>query len=1052
MKEKIKKHLKKRKKIYSLIVGILMILATLFGATAAIEDGRIVNMPFNESIEDISPYNETWSYVVGSSTTYTNDSIEGFAANFSDNVINLNDLEYYGTNTTTAFTFNIYFKMKDVPTSSTNYFFLYITSNNFNSYISYRGSDNRMIAATFAGAWRNIEYYSASGLNQWNMLTYSWDGNNYKLYFNNVSVGSTSSTTSPGSASGRHYINGNHDGSIRLNALFDDYMVWNRAITTDEISELYAEIPPPPPYPTNVTGDGSSGDPFIVNDCKDLQDLTYIMDPVTYEYVELNNTIDCAEFETFEPIANNSFFYGSFQGNGYTIKNIQNDQDIQKGLFYQVDTPTKIQNFTLQNVTFENGDYQGCILGQINDMIHATSYIQNINITDCTINGGNYLGGIAGYIKTYTTTIQSLYLQYLNFDNLNINGSNSIGGVAGKIYLDADSPVTNKPDYLRYIKINANLEGTGNYVGGLVGELASGLRNKPQINNILINLTGYSTGLIGYLDTNNGGPLIFNDIRITGDFLGEGLFDYCFNPGSATMDDVIIYNEANNSFDVLNRIQGTCDITYTDVFYNNASYTDTNNKLQGLSYNDLKLNLPIFENLTGWDLNRCQEHTLTFENYNYPGLGTFSISEPTNTETISYFEGESAIINITLNPTGLMCDCDILINDSLEKYNFDDFDTFSYMTAIEDTYQLDVVCAEEIVNQSISFNTHEIREHLNIVIPDHSQRKNTSNLDMTFNFNTTEPGAFTCRGYINGSQQFTDSYTGNINYTENLVFPLGISNYYVQCDGLGGIIQSQTLQYDFDNATPFIESFAISTFGDSEFINTDTIIFDGRVTDNALYRVNMTIKSASNEVVFNNYSGDLSSTSYIWNHTINFSGQPEENYTVYIEATDQEMIADLGGINPTDLEFIFFYDECVPVWNCTVYERCLINNTQSCSAAFDSNLCGEPLADYSIVDTQNCTYVSSSGGASFPINVDTISALTPDALENIVFSLVGAEFSTGIEFIDNLISKIINPILNNWNSKFFQTQDNFKMFGIYYDIIEISENIKWNGDFLNEKK
>jgi concanavalin A-like lectin/glucanase superfamily protein len=1020
MKEKIKKHLKKRKKIYSFLVGILMLIATLFGATAALEDGRIVNMPFNQTIEDISPYNESWSYLIGNSTTYTNDSIEGHSANFTDNVINLNDLEYYGTNTSTAFTFNFYVKMKDVPTDSTSYYFNYVASNNFQSYISYRGSDNRILAQTYAAGWRDISYYGATGLNEWNMITYSWTGSTYRLYFNNVSVASYSSSTAITPSSGKHYINGNYNGAIRLNALFDDYMVWNRALTTDEISELYARIPPPPPYPTNVTGDGSVGDPFLINDCRDLQDLTYIMDPGTYEYIELNNTIDCAQYLSFEPIANNSIFYGEFQGNGYTIKNIQNDLDMQKGLFYKIEGPSKIQNFTLQNVTFENGSYQGCVFGEISDLTFGTTTFNYINVTDCTITGATYLGGLGGYTRSYTTTGQHWYFENINFENLQIQATGGkVGGLIGNHYSDT-ATVTDRTDYFRNITIQGNITGTETETGGLLGIKQGDIRDRTYMSNIILDIDGIHAGLFGHLDQNHE-DLRLDDIRITGNFLGHGLMTSCFQNLGGVWDDIIIYNEANSSYQALSGTWTSCTPTITDIFYNNDSYQESQGLIQGLSYNDLRLDLPIFENLTDWDINRCQEHTLTFENYVYPGLGTFAISEPTNTETINYFEGESAIVNITLNPTGLMCDCDINIDDTLESYSFENFQTYSYITAIEDTYNLDVVCAQGNVNQSITFNTHEIREYLNIITPDHNQRTNHSDNDVIFNLNTTEPGAFTCRGYVNGSQQFTNSYLGNINHTEALVFPLGIANYTVQCDGVGGILQSQILLYDFDNATPFIESFGISTFGDSEFLNTDTVIFDGRVTDNSLYRVNMTIFTEFDEVVFNNYSGDLSQTIYIWNHTLNFSGNPDANYTVYLEATDQEMIADLGGLNPTTLEFTFYYDECVPVWNCSEYERCLPNMSQSCSMAIDENYCSEPLLDYSSVDTQNCTYVSSSGGSAFPTAEGIAGVIESIDIENVAFSLVGSKFTTGFDFFDKIIEKI-KAFDSNWNSDYFEAK------------------------------
>ncbi len=89
------------------------------------------------------------------------------------------------------------------------------------------------------------------------------------------------------------------------------------------------------------SGIGSEGDPFIITDCNQLQNIdSYTLATADSsndnQYFELGNNIDCSGFGDFDPIGSNTLaFHGNFDGNNYSISRITiNEDDVQdSGLF-----------------------------------------------------------------------------------------------------------------------------------------------------------------------------------------------------------------------------------------------------------------------------------------------------------------------------------------------------------------------------------------------------------------------------------------------------------------------------------------------------------------------------------------------------------------------------------------------------------------------------------------------------------------------------------------------------------------------------------------------
>ena len=125
-----------------------------------------------------------------------------------------------------------------------------------------------------------------------------------------------------------------------------------------------------------MTGSGTQGDPYMIYDADDLQD----MDLVLTAYYELANDIDCINTTTwnggagFDPIGNEglevNWFRGHFDGNGYTISNLWINRYGEKnvGLF-------------------------GCTMN---------AEITNVNFHNCTVKGGSTQVGTAVMAAVFT--------------------------------------------------------------------------------------------------------------------------------------------------------------------------------------------------------------------------------------------------------------------------------------------------------------------------------------------------------------------------------------------------------------------------------------------------------------------------------------------------------------------------------------------------------------------------------------------------------------------------------------------------------------------------
>jgi prepilin-type N-terminal cleavage/methylation domain-containing protein len=230
----------------------------------------------------------------------------------------------------------------------------------------------------------------------------------------------------------------------------------------------------PDPTPTFV-GLGTNDNPYLLYNYEDLVKATY---DLTKSYKLMYN-IDLLNKKIY-PFGNTLLsFTGKFDGNGYTLSNLEIYGTAYTGLFGRLSGAT-VEGLNINNYTIIGANYTG-LIG------HATSssLVKGLNLNNGNITGASYVGSVIGYISGSANMI--------NVSASTVNGSsNYVGGVIGFATLSTAT--------VKDIIFDGNV--TGNtYVAGLIGYRNSG------INSGFVNASGSVTGVTSaYRVTSNTGP------------------------------------------------------------------------------------------------------------------------------------------------------------------------------------------------------------------------------------------------------------------------------------------------------------------------------------------------------------------------------------------------------------------------------------------------------------------------------------------------------------------------------------------------------------------
>jgi len=222
-------------------------------------------------------------------------------------------------------------------------------------------------------------------------------------------------------------------------------------------------------------GDGSSGSPYQIQNCTDLQNIKDDLDG----YYVLTQNVDCSGFSNFTPIAISADFNGQLDGDGFTISDltISTTTTVYLGIFATSDGEIKdliIDNITVTS-TQDTGRFGGLVAynrGTITNIDISGSVGTGIQDSVGLLVGGNdSLGVITNATGTGT-----------------VSGNDYVGGLIGT---NAGS-VSNAT-------FSGDVSAADDYLGGLVGENANGgsVTNSDSAGTV----TGegnYLGGLVGY--------------------------------------------------------------------------------------------------------------------------------------------------------------------------------------------------------------------------------------------------------------------------------------------------------------------------------------------------------------------------------------------------------------------------------------------------------------------------------------------------------------------------------------------------------------------------
>ena len=217
-------------------------------------------------------------------------------------------------------------------------------------------------------------------------------------------------------------------------------------------------------------GTGESNAPYQIATAEDL--IALGNEPNDYnDCFILTADIDLSSYHferaVIAPSVNDSYifqgtaFTGSFDGQGYAIKNMTIDGKSYLGLFGYVDGKALISNVVLNSVDV-NG--HGRVIGGLAGYIRGESIVSSINV-DGFVKGLDYVGGMVGAC--------SGGLIFTCISDCNVSGENYVGGLVS-VNGWAPRGYLNGPGAIVISGVNIGDVTGSRYVGGLIGDCYQG--------------------------------------------------------------------------------------------------------------------------------------------------------------------------------------------------------------------------------------------------------------------------------------------------------------------------------------------------------------------------------------------------------------------------------------------------------------------------------------------------------------------------------------------------------------------------------------------------
>jgi hypothetical protein len=216
---------------------------------------------------------------------------------------------------------------------------------------------------------------------------------------------------------------------------------------------------------------------------------------------QLQNNLDLEELGilTRSAISDSSkpLFTGVLDGNGYTISNLKiNENDSSgTGLFRGISGNASIQNLTLQAFTITGGNLVGALIGQVNN--GTGNLIENIHVTASVIRGSRDVGGLIGMVLSSHITLSSITINgHVNptSDLFNCEGGTCTYGQAGGVIGRSQQSTI----ILKNITNTGVVSGTEDSLGGIIGDVVLTNITMTDIRNIgIVSGASFVGGIIG---------------------------------------------------------------------------------------------------------------------------------------------------------------------------------------------------------------------------------------------------------------------------------------------------------------------------------------------------------------------------------------------------------------------------------------------------------------------------------------------------------------------------------------------------------------------------
>lgn len=246
-------------------------------------------------------------------------------------------------------------------------------------------------------------------------------------------------------------------------------------------------------------GAGTASNPYVIQTPAELQSMANDLSA----YYVLGNDIDMTEY-SYTPVGTLAApFFGSFDGRGYTIKNMILDlpDTDYVGIFGAITSGTQIKNIVFEDCSIAGKGSVSLVYGRGIGAsgITTPATINNIIATDCSVTGKEGLGILFG---SNGNSFKGIITDCHAYTSSVIGTSNFIGGIVSFLANGGTTNVTINDCTINNCVVESN---SGYFIGGIAGFLANagsnayGSAKNCIVNNCVVSGTYTVGGICGSL-------------------------------------------------------------------------------------------------------------------------------------------------------------------------------------------------------------------------------------------------------------------------------------------------------------------------------------------------------------------------------------------------------------------------------------------------------------------------------------------------------------------------------------------------------------------------